>query len=90
MELPSAGNVLRNMAKKIDPSPSETMVSLTQAGKDRAAQLLGKSQLGLILNHLVEFSPRSVAEIAHDCDMDIKIVKRQLEAFPQYFEVRAR
>ena len=89
-ELPSIGNALRGMAKRIDPSPSETMVLITQQGKDRAAQLLGKSQLGLILNHLVEFSPQSVTEIAHNCEMDLKFVKRNVEAYPHFFEVRTR
>lgn len=89
-ELPSVGNALRSVAKKIDPSPSETMVSITQQGKDRAAQLLGKSQLGLILNHLTEFSPQSVTEIAHNCEMDIKFVKRTIDAYPHFFEVRTR
>jgi len=84
------GDTMRGIAKKVDPSPSETMVSITQAGKDRGTQLLGKSQLGLILNHLTEFSPQSMTEIAHNCEMDLKFVKRNVEAYPHFFEVRTR
>jgi DNA-binding MarR family transcriptional regulator len=84
MEMPGVGNMLRNAAKRLDPSPSETMVSITQEGKDRAAQLQGKSQIGLILNYLVEFSPRSVTEIAHDLEVDVRIVKRNLEAYKEH------
>ena len=84
------GDSLRGVAKQVDPSPSETMVSITQQGKERAAQLLGKSQLGLILNHLLEFSPQSVTEIAHNCEMNVKFVKQNIQAYPHFFEVRTR
>ena len=84
------GDGLRGVAKQVDPSPSETMVSITQQGKERAAQLLGKSQLGLILNHLLEFSPQSVTEIAHNCEMNVKFVKQNIQAYPHFFEVRTR
>jgi len=32
------GDTMRGIAKKVDPSPSETMVQITQAGKERGAQ----------------------------------------------------
>lgn len=84
------GDVLRNVAQKVDPSPSETMISITAEGKERAKQLLGQSQLGLILNHLDEFSPQSVTEIAHSTEMNIKVVQQQIKAYPHYFTVRVR
>lgn len=86
----SVGNVLRGVAKRVDPSPSEVLVSITPLGRERAQQLLGKSQLGIILNYLLEFSPRTIAEIAHDCEMDTRVVKRNIEAYPYLFEVRTR
>ena len=84
------GDGIRSVAKKVDPSPSETMVSITQQGRERAGHDTGKTQLGLILNHLLEYSPQSLAEIANSCEMGIKVVKRNLESFPHYFEVRVR
>jgi DNA-binding HxlR family transcriptional regulator len=84
------GDTMRNVAKRVDPSGAETMVSITQMGRERAAQLLGKSQLGLVLNHLQEFSPQSLNEIANATEMAPKIVKRNLDAYPAYFEVRTR
>jgi DNA-binding HxlR family transcriptional regulator len=84
------GDTMRNVAKKVDPSPSETMVNITPAGRERAPQLLGKSQLGLILNHLNEFSPQSVSEIANATEMNPKLVRKNLDVYPTYFEVRTR
>ena len=84
------GDTMRTVAKKVDPSPSETMIAITQAGKERQTQLLGSSQLGLILSHLTEFSPQSITEIAHATELPPKMVKRQVDAYPAYFEVRVR
>lgn len=84
------GDTMRGMARKVDPSYSETVVSITAQGKERGASLLGTSRLALILGHLTEFSPQSITEIAHSCELPPKFVKHEIDAYPQYFEVRVR
>lgn len=84
------GDALRGVAQKIDPSPSETMVAITQDGKDRGAQLVGKTKLGLILSHLTEFSPQSVSEIANATELHTSLVLKEIKAYPAYFTVRTR
>jgi hypothetical protein len=86
------GDSLRGVAQRVDPDPSRILVGITAEGKDRAKQLagagMGRTQVGIILSYLDEYSPQSVAEIANNCQLNWQIVKRTVAAYPTYFQVR--
>lgn len=86
------GNALRGVAQRVDPDPSKILIGITQEGKDRARTLasagMGRTQVGLILSYLDEYSPQTVSEIANSCEINWQIVRRTVLAYPAYFQVR--
>jgi len=63
----------------------DTVVHITQPGKERAHQLLGKDAVGLVLNFLDEYSPQSINEIVLGTGIHLQIVRRVIRGNPNYF-----
>jgi hypothetical protein len=68
-----------------------TVICVTQDGKERGRDLVGKpSVLGVVLNHLAEFSPRTAQEIVEDTGVHLLTLRQVVRQNPTYFQVRTQ
>jgi len=81
---------IKEYAHSLHPDPHKVKVSLTQEGLNYADELRGSGTLGAILTYLSQYAPKSIAQIAEGTDpkLEIRVVRRNLRAFPEYFVER--